>query len=199
VSVIGRDLWGLILSTRGRLAIVLMASPIGVGAAGTLFPAIAPEWRVEPAVIATITGPGAAMVSALGCLMGGVLADRTDRLSAWLITGWLLVAAGAALALLPRTPPMFALGALAYDFTLGSCFGAFIAVVLEAIGQGAATSKFALVTAFGNVPLLYMAPLDGWAHDHWASVGMLIFEAGICAAGLLLLSLFRNRLGWDPV
>ncbi len=175
---------------------LLLALPIGCGAASSLFSAIAGEWRASANLVAAVTGVGGAAASALGCLAGGWQADRRDRLTAWLGAGLLVVVAGLALAFGPRTPEVFTAASLAYAFTVGAGYAAFSAVALEAVGRGAATSKYAVVAAFGNLPLAYMTALDGWAHDRWGSAGMLMLEAGICAALILAVIVSRRALGW---
>ncbi|HEX3817307.1 MAG TPA: hypothetical protein VHW03_03350, partial [Chthoniobacterales bacterium] len=52
--------------------------------------------------------------------------------------------------------------------------------------KGAASTKYSLLSSFGNLPLIYMTALDGWAHDRFGGGGMLFIDAGagIVAVGL---------------
>jgi hypothetical protein len=88
------------------------------------------------------------------------------------------------MALLPRTPAMFILWTLIYAFTAGLGWAAFAAFILEAIGKGAAATKY---TA-------------GWAHDRWNTSAMLLLEAALGIAGALVFlamvkMLLRNKNG----
>ena len=66
---------------------------------------------------------------------------------------------------------------LCYAFVGGVAYAAFSAMVLFAIGRGAASTKYALLSSFGNVPVIYMTALNGWSHDRYGSTGMLLIEA----------------------
>ena len=51
------------------------------------------------------------------------------------------------------------------------------AVVLEAMGMGAAATKYNVFASLSNMPILYMTKVDGWAHAHYGPSGMLYIEA----------------------
>ena len=57
---------------------------------------------------------------------------------------------------------------------------------LEAIGLGAAATKYNLFASLSNIPIGYMTAVDGWAAARWSSGGMLYVEATIGALALLL-------------
>jgi hypothetical protein len=59
-------------------------------------------------------------------------------------------------------------------------------MVLSAIGKGAASGKYAIIASLGNLPVVYMTALNGWAHDHWNASGMLYFEAIITTLAIAL-------------
>ena len=58
------------------VTLVLLASPIGIGAASNLWSAVAPDWRASPNTVALITGALGGVISAIGCVAGGSIADR---------------------------------------------------------------------------------------------------------------------------
>jgi hypothetical protein len=58
--------------------------------------------------------------------------------------------------------------------------------VLEAIGKGAAATKYSLFASLSNMPIYYMTNVEGWAHDRWNAAGMLFTEAVLCAVGAAL-------------
>jgi len=45
----------------------------------------------------------------------------------------------------------------------------FFLVLLSAIGRGAASTKYAALSSLGNVPVVYMTGVDGWAHDRFGT------------------------------
>ena len=91
-----------------------------------------------------------------------------------------------AMALAPRTEFMYAVFTLLYGFLNGLAYAGFSAVVLEAIGTGAAATKYTVFASLSNMPIGYMTAVDGWAAARWSSGGMLYVEAAIGALALLL-------------
>jgi hypothetical protein len=70
----------------------------------------------------------------------------------------------------------------------GLCFAGFSAVTLEAIGLGAAATKYNLFASLSNMPIAYMTALEGWAHTQWGANGFLYLEAALGVASLLVFS-----------
>jgi MFS family permease len=170
LRALGRDFAGLVRCRRALFIAVLVASPIGVGAASQLWSAVASDWQASPATVALVTGTLAGIVSAVGCVIGGWLCDRVGRFSVFFGSGSLLVGLAAVMAAAPQTPTAYRAGVLIYALLMGASYGAFTALVLFAIGKGAA-SKYAILTSLGNLPVVYMTALNGWAHDHWSCIG----------------------------
>jgi hypothetical protein len=65
-------------------------------------------------------------------------------------------------------------------------YAGFTAVVLEAIGLGAAATKYNLVASLSNMPIAYMTVVDGWGHTRWGAAGLLETEAVIGFAGIVV-------------
>jgi PAT family beta-lactamase induction signal transducer AmpG len=91
-----------------------------------------------------------------------------------------------AMALSPRTEAMYIAYVMLYAFMSGLTYAAFSAVVLEAMGLGAAATKYNLFASLSNMPIAYMTLLDGWAHTRWGAGTMLWAEAATCVAGVLV-------------
>ena len=72
-----------------------------------------------------------------------------------------------------------------YWFVTGFTYAAFSAVVLEAIGAGAAATKYNVFASLSNMPIAYMTLVDGWAHTRWGAGVMLAAEAGICLTAVV--------------
>ena len=177
---IGRELWDLVRQPRGALVAAMFLTPIGAGAANNLWSAVAEEWHVSANTVALVTGAAGACVAAAGCAIGGWWADRMDRRVVYLAGGGILALVGTVLAMTPRTPLLFTTGTLSYTMTVGICNAAFSALLLSTIGRGAAASKCAIIGSMANVPISYMTAFDGWVHDRWGSLVMLVTEAAIC-------------------
>jgi MFS family permease len=181
-----KDLWHVTRLRPGYLALLICFLPIGSGAASNLWSAVADDWHASANTVALVTGALNGIVSAAGCLAGGYLADRIDRKTAYALYGLVLAVCAAAMAWAPRTEPMYIVFTTVYAFIQGLCYAGFSAVVLEAIGLGAAATKYTLFASLSNMPIMYMTMIDGAAHTRWGAGGMLYAEALIGVAALAL-------------
>lgn len=197
LRLMGKDLLDLLRTPLGLLTIIFVTSPIGAGAMNNLWSAVAPDWHADANTVALITGVMNGALSALGCVVGGWVADRVGRWWSYFGSGIFLALVAIALAVVARTTTSFAVGVLLYAFFGGVAYAAFSAMVLFAIGRGAASTKYALLSSFGNIPVIYMTTFDGWAHDRYGSAGMLWMEAFagiVCVAlGLVAVVWLRRR------
>ena len=73
----------------------------------------------------------------------------------------------------------------------GLTYAGFTAFVLEAMGVGAAATKFSLYASLSNTPIAYLTTVDGWAHGKFGAIGMLYAEAIAGAIGLAFFILVR--------
>jgi MFS transporter, PAT family, beta-lactamase induction signal transducer AmpG len=177
----GRDVLGLVLRRAGLLAIFVCLLPLGSGGAGGLWSAIAGEWGAGADEVALVGGVFSGLVSIVGAVAGGYLCDRMDRKGAYVLFGLVSATSAVAMAIGPRTPLAFLVFASLYNLILGACFAAFSGLTLEAIGQGAAGTKYNLLASVSNVPIMLMPLVDAWAQMRWGTSGMLYVEA-LCAA-----------------
>lgn len=177
-----KDLWRPIRLRRGMLALILCFLPLGTGASSSLWSALAPQWSASPDLVALVTGVVGGLVSAAGCIAGGFICDRRDRQTSYVWFGILVAIAGVALAALPRTPAMFTVCTLLFSFMTGLSWAGYSAFVLEAIGKGAAATKYSAFSSLANAPIAYMALFNGYIHSKMGTSGMLYMEA---AAGVL--------------
>jgi predicted MFS family arabinose efflux permease len=193
VRDIGRDFRELIRSPIVLLTIALVACPIGAAGASNLWSAIAPDWHASPDTVALATGLLSSVASAIGCFVGGQMADRVGRWWTYFISGTFMAIVAIVMAVAPRTPLNYSAWVLFYAVSLGMANASFSALVLNAIGRGAASTKYAIMGSLGNIPCVYMTAFDGWAYDRWHASGMLNAEAWISIAcvGLGLLALWN--------
>ena len=199
LRAIGADLWQLLRSRVGILALMICLLPIGSGAAQNLWSPIADEWHASAGVVAFVTGAMSGLISAVGCLVGGWLCDRMDRKTAYCVFGFLLVVTAIGMALCPRTSNQYVFWTSAYALGVGLCYAAYCAVVLEAIGDTAAATKFSFLSAVSNAPIMLMTFVDGAANTRWGTNGMLWTDAWCGVAGITVFALVaggtRRRAG----
>jgi MFS transporter, PAT family, beta-lactamase induction signal transducer AmpG len=180
-----RDLWQVAKTRAGFLALLICFLPIGSGAASNLWAAVADDWHATAGTVALVTGVLNGIVSAIGCLAGGYGSDRLDRKTAYGLYGLLMAACAVAMALAPRTESMYIVFTLIYAFIQGLTYAGFTAVVLEAMGLGAAATKYNVFASLSNMPIAYMTLIDGWAHERWGASGLLNTEAAIGVIGII--------------
>jgi MFS family permease len=178
----GKDFRDLVRSPIVLLTAVLVTSPIGAGGAANLWSAIAPDWHASPDTVALATGLLSSVASFAGCIVGGYMADRVGRWWTYFVAGIFMALVAVIMAAAPRTPFQYSSWVLLYAVSTGMGYAAFSALLLNAIGRGAAATKYAILASVGNIPCVYMTALDGWAYDRWHAWGMLNFEAWVSVA-----------------
>lgn len=177
MRILWRDIYSMLRAAIPLFTIVLISSPIGAGAMNNLWPGVAPEWKAGPDTVALVSGVLNGLISAVGCLIGGWICDRVGRWWSYFGSGVAIAFVAMMMALAPRTVANFAAGVLLYSLFCGMAYAAFSAVVLFAIGRGAASTKYATLSSLGNIPVAYMGELNGRVHDRFGTAWMLHFEA----------------------
>ncbi|HUO92176.1 MAG TPA: MFS transporter [Rhizomicrobium sp.] len=195
---IWEDVWSMARSRIGLLAMVLLLVPCGTGAASNLWANVAVDWHAGADIVAIIAGVAGGLVSTAGCLMAGHVCDLSDRKFCYVVSAALMAVCAILMAAAPRTPSMFVFFALLYALTNGFVYATFGAVMLEAIGRGAAATKGPILHGLTNVPVVLVTMVDGWAQTQWGSGAMLIVEGGIGFVGIGAFYLFvfttRSRI-----
>ena len=191
------DVWSTIKSKSGVLGMLLCFLTIGTGAASNLWSSIAKDWRVNADTVAVVTGVAGGLLSALGCLIGGWICDRMNRRNAYLLFGLIGAVTAVGLAYTPRTELMFILWTSLYAIALGFSYAGFTAFTLEAIGKGAAASKYNIFAALSNAPTYLMTYVIGIAYARSGATLMLNTEAAF-AVGAIAVFLFVQRIMLKP-
>jgi MFS family permease len=190
------DVWSVVRSRLGFLALVIMLLPIASG--GLPFSAVADEWDAGANLVAAVNGLGGGLAAAVGALVGGYVYDRMDNKLAYSLFGILVGIIAVGMAYAPRTPLMFAVFVLAYQFMTGGGYAGYVAIILEAIGKKSAATNFNVMAAVANMPIWAMTTFDGWVHDKYGTVAMFWGElalpaATIAAFGLLVVATRPRR------
>jgi MFS transporter, PAT family, beta-lactamase induction signal transducer AmpG len=204
LSVIGKDLVVIFKIPVALFAMVLIILPIGTGAAANVWSAIANDWHVNADTVALVTGILSGGISAIGCVIGGYMADKKGVWLAYLVAGAICALITMIMAIMPYKPWVYISGVLAYTFGIGLINAAFTAVILFAIGKQNVATKYSLLSSIGNIPVTYMTVFVGWAHDKYNSKIMLLAEGlvGILCVfitALVLQALKKKYLLMKPV
>lgn len=193
IKLMGRDLLSMVKKPIVVFIIIMLFMPIGTGAASNLWSAIALDWHVDADTVSLVTGVISGIIGALGCVTGGFITDRRGVWFGYLGAGVFCAVATALMAAFPYKPYVYITGVLAYNFGLGLLNAAFTTVILFAIGKKDASTKYALLSSIGNLPVSYMTAVDGWAHDKGGSKYMLTIEAVL---GILFVMICLVVLNW---
>lgn len=200
ISNLNRDIWALIKSRMGFLALFLCFLPIGSGAASNLWSSISNDWGASADTVALVVGLLGGVLSAAGCLIGGWICDLIDRKKAYILFGMIQAICAVAMAFSPYTEQMFVIWTSLYAFSTGLTYAGFSAFVLEAIGKGAAATKYNVYASLSNAPIYYMIYIDEWAHGKWSAFGMLSAEAIMAIIGVILfVSIFVSVSKMKPM
>lgn len=202
-----KDLGRTVTSREGATGLVICLAPVGCMAMSNLFSGIAGDYQASPKVVALANGVGGGVASALGALVGGVLADRMSRRVAYAASGGLTALCAVAMAAAPLTPWTYAWGTFTYLFAGGVAFATWAGMVLEMVGASAATAtKYALFNATANLAISYVTWLNGvggeWGRRHLGLVparGALLTDASLTVLGVLVLLAMVFLVGARPV
>ena len=181
-----KDVWSILKTKMGILAMLIAFLTLGTGAAQNLWPAVAIDWNASADTVALVTGVMGGLFSALGCLIGGWICDRMKRQNAYLLFGLIGALCAVGMAYSPKTENMYIIWTSVYAVALGLTWAAFTAFILEVIGKGAAATKYNIYAALSNTPIYLMIYIEGWAHARWGSTGMLNIEALFAVLAIIL-------------
>lgn len=192
------DLREVFASRRTWLGLVFFLSPVGSAAIGNLISGVGPDYHASGTVVLWVTGIAGGLLSAGGCFIGGVVADRMNRMVAYALAGALAAVFGVYLALGLATPFTYAVGYAAYSVSAGFAYSVYTALLLDVVGKRkhAAAAAYSTLNASGNVPIAYMTWLDGVGYKHWGARGLMATDAvanGVFAGVLLLVAMFAGH------
>jgi MFS family permease len=190
-----RDLWDVARSPRGYLALLVLFLPIGSAGAGALFSVIPDDWHTSATAVELANGTLSGVTSLLGCLAGGYLSDLINRKLAYVGYGLLLGLCALAMALAPHDQTNYILFVLLYSFISGVCYAGFSALTLEAIGGGAAATKYNVFASLANMPTAYLAAIEGWARTHHGVNAFLYIDFAAAIVSALIYGAVVARAG----
>jgi MFS transporter, PAT family, beta-lactamase induction signal transducer AmpG len=198
VAALFRDMGAVFRARRTWLGLVFFLSPVGSSAIGNLISGVGQDYHASGDEVLLVTGVGGGLLAALGCLIGGIAADKMSRMFAYALAGGIAAVFGAYLAFAHATAFTYAAGYSGYSVATGFAYAVFTALVLDVVGRRkhAAATAYATLNAAGNVPITYMTWVDGVGYKHWGARGLMTTDAvanGGFAVILLLVALFAGH------
>ena len=185
---LARDLWGLIRSRAGLVALFVAISTIGGGAASGLFTAMADDWHASRRLVEA-TNWMSGILPAVGAGLAGWSMKRMDRRATYMIAGGLTATMGIAMALGPRDPWAYATFTLVYNMFVGAAYAGFSAFAYATIGKGAVATKYNILASLMNLAVSYKIHALGAASTSRGPNGVLIKDAAITLGAIVLLLL----------
>lgn len=163
-----------LFSLQSLPGILLLLSPVGTGAAQNLFPAIASEYHVGQHGVVLLNGIFGGVLTMLGAFVAVVVPARLDRRIAYAASGLSASFIGIFLTFAPLTPAAYYAGAGLYLLTTGACWGFFLGVVMVTLGPAGAgaSTRATILVCIGNLPIVYMTRIEGWAYGSFGIRGI---------------------------
>ncbi len=176
-------------SPRTWLRLLFFLSPVGSAAVGTLISGLGPDYQASSTEVLWVSGMAGGMLNATGSFLGGIVANRMNRMAAYSLTGMVAAAAAAYLALAPATPFTYAAGYAVYAIAAGFGWAVYTSLVLDVVGdkQQPTAAPWAILNAAGNIPIAYMTWLDGVGYKHWGVRGLMGVDAAANLSAALML------------
>lgn len=185
VARVGREFKSTFLRWKALPYTLLILIPAGSGGMIGLLPELARDYGVSGIQVAWMNGLAGAALMAAGALAGSLTPIRVRAPIALLSAELANAAALAVLAIGPQRPAVYFTGSVLFLFTIGLCYAFFTGVVLEFLGDSgkSGSSRFAIINSLGNLPVAYMAYLDGRGYALWGPRAMPGTDAVLSALG----------------
>jgi uncharacterized protein YceK len=179
----GREFKTVFLRWSALPAILLITSPLCSGGAVSLLPGIATDYHVSSAEVAWLNGIFGSLLTAAGALLMAVVPKRTDPRLTYILFGLMNAGSIGVLCLGPTNSASYLVGTVFYLVTVGAGYANFTAIVLQVIGDKgtSASSRYAITVSLGNIPVAYMAAVDGLGAKWWGTRGLSGIDMGVSA------------------
>ena len=173
-KAMGREFAATFFSWRALPALLLLAAPGGSGAAINLLGGLAKDYGVSADQVAWVNGLASAFLTAAGAMMVVLLPKRLDARIGYPAAGLVNAACLLVMVMGKLSPMTYVVGALLYMFSVGAAYALFTALVLQVMGDAGASggSRYAMLVSLGNLPVAYMAWVDGIGYKWWGPRGL---------------------------
>jgi hypothetical protein len=171
--------------------ILLLISPIGSGAIISVLSGLSHEYGATPSQLAFANGWGGGLFAAAGSLCILLLPKLWSRNTPYIFSGAFSGCISLVIGICPLQPRTIIIGLLASNFAAGICYAALTGLVLQTMGDGGvySGSRYTMLNALANVPVIYMTALESVFAAHLGSrfaslldgfSGLLIVSAYVC-------------------
>lgn len=167
----GLELKGMFFNWRNVPGMLVLASPIGTGAMQSLMGGLTKEYGASSAQLAFANGFGGGIATAVGSLCAILWPAKWNRMVPYMGSAVLYMVFVGAVALGPVAPWVLVSGLIASNFATGLCYGCYTGVVLQTMGEGGRrqSTRYTLLNAIGNLPVVYMVYLCGRVADRFGT------------------------------
>jgi MFS family permease len=192
------DLRELLRSRRTWLGLLFFLSPVGTAAIGNLITGVSQDYHASGNEVAMVTGLAGGLLAAVGCYIGGFVADKMNRMVAYALAGGFAAIFGIWLAIGPANGFTYGAGYSGYSVATGFGYAVYTALLLDVIGKtrNAAAFAYSTLNASGNASIAYMTWVDGLGYKHWGARGLMATDAvanGGFMVVLLLVAAFAGH------
>jgi PAT family beta-lactamase induction signal transducer AmpG len=170
----GREFKKTFLRLSALPAVLLLVSPLGSGGAIGILSSIATDYGVSSNQVAWTNGLMGGVLTFAGAAAMVLMPAHFDIRMAYAVTG--LVNAGVLGVFCFGTPQpwMYIVGSGLFLFTVGACWAMYSALVLKIVGAPGRSGcgRYAMGVSLANLPVVYMAALDGWGAKWFGPKGL---------------------------
>jgi PAT family beta-lactamase induction signal transducer AmpG len=177
------------------LALALFLLPAASFTLTNILGGVGGDFHASVRLVSIAGGAGVAVAGIAGSLIYPLFARRMSLRPLYLTIGAVGAVFTLSLLLLPRTPAIFACSLLGENIFQSLAITGSFAIAFETIGQNnpLAATTFSVLSAAFNLPVIYMAVVDGHAYTRRGLDGSYIADAGL---GLLCCALLALLLRW---
>ena len=172
--LMGREFKKTFLRLSALPAVLLLVSPLGSGGAIGILSSIAKDYGVSGNQVAWTNGLIGGVLTFAGAVAMALMPAHFDIRMAYAVTG--LVNAGVLGVFCFGTPRpwMYMVGWGLFLFTVGACWAMYSALVLKIVGAAGRSGcgRYAMGVSLANLPVAYMAALDGWGAKWFGPKGL---------------------------
>jgi MFS transporter, PAT family, beta-lactamase induction signal transducer AmpG len=174
ILIIGREFNKTFLRLSALPAVLLLLSPLGSGGAIGILSSIAKDYGVSGNQVAWTNGIVGGLLTLAGALGMSLMPARFDIRIAYAVTGLVNAAVLAVFCVGTPRPWMYLLGSGLFLFTVGACWAMYSALVLKIVGAPGRSGggRYAIGVSVANLPVAYMAALDGWGAKWFGPKGL---------------------------
>ena len=170
----GREFKKTFLRLSALPAVLLLVSPLGSGGAIGILSSIAKDYGVSGNQVAWTNGLMGGVLTLAGALAMALMPAHFDIRMAYALTGLANAAVLSVFCFGTPRPWMYILGSGLFLFTVGACWAMYSALVLKVVGAAGRSGcgRYAMGVSLANLPVVYMAALDGWGAKWFGPKGL---------------------------